>query len=156
MYEIKYGAKYEKGLDVKEIAKRFRAEVKAAQAAGELPKELKLSVKISRYSGGRSIDVKIKACPFPVMNAKRMERELANPHEYIPGVLEPIYNEPARALKAKLSDMLEAYNFDGSESQVDYFHVNFYGGVDFDWTLEKAERDALKELRAAVSVEVSA
>lgn len=61
------GAKYDSSLNVVEIAKRIRADIKAAITAGTIP-AIKTSVRISRYSMGRSIDVTITETPFEVLN----------------------------------------------------------------------------------------
>jgi len=55
------GAKYEDGLDVAEIAKRVRADIKAARKFGELdlPVTAKVSVRIDRYSLGCSLHVHV-------------------------------------------------------------------------------------------------
>ncbi len=145
MYEISYGKKYEKGLDVKEIAKRFREEVAEGVKTGTLPKGLKVSVKISRYSGGRSIDVEVVACPFAVANPERLAVELAQgKNTFLPECHYPILTPAAKELQTKLDGMLQAYNFDGSEIQSDYFHVNFYGNAKISWKLLDLERAAFR------------
>jgi len=127
MSEIAYGAKYDRSLSTTEIARRFRADVAAEKKAGRLPRELKLSVKTRYYSGGSSIDVRIKGLPagFPVRN-----REVAP----TAGTLR--FAPELRELKERLQGLLDAYNFDGSDSMTDYFHVNFYGWVEVDSRLE--------------------
>jgi hypothetical protein len=37
------------------------------------------------------------------------------------------------AILAALKEIHGAYNFDGSDSMVDYYHVNYYGQVEVDW-----------------------
>lgn len=140
------GSKYDGSLDTAEIAKRFRADVKAAEKAGELPKGLKLSVRISRYSGGSSINVDVKdAAGLAIMNPKRVAWDIENPHRFcdMPSDVSALHTEAGRALLQKLELMLGAYNFDKSDSQTDYFHVNFYSTVRFAWELEKAERERI-------------
>lgn len=145
-----YGAKYERGLSTTEIARRFRADVKAAVAAGTLPRGLKLSVRTDYFSGGSSIDVTIVQAPgLRILNPERLELDATN---------QPCYGTPwataeARALDEALTAMLNAYNFDGSDIQSDYFHVNFYGHVNFSSALTDAERSAFLAARAAPTVQ---
>jgi len=145
MYEISYGPKYDKNLSTKQIAAKFRLDVKAGIEAGELPKGLKLSVRYESFSGGSAIRVKIKEVPFRVRNPERVIHDIGNPHEFVPEFHLPSWTPEAKALKDQLEAMLAAYNYDGSEIQVDYFNVKFYGGVDWAWELESGER---KEIEA--------
>lgn len=150
MYEISYGSKYEKGLNITEIAKRVRDDIKAAEKAGALPKGIKTSVRISRYSMGQSLNVTIKAMPgVQVMNRTRLEHDRDFPHRYPEGPGLELHTAEARAVVDALEALVGAYNFNGSEIQVDYFHVNFYGRVDIDWHLERAEREAFLAEKAA-------
>jgi hypothetical protein len=148
MSDIWYGGKYERGLDVADIAKRVRADLKAAVKAGELPKSFKAGVRISRFSGGCSITVTIKVPGVPAVNPARVEFEHDHPHTYCDVAL---FTEEYTALKKKVEAILKAYNFDGSDTQTDYFHVNFYGSVSLDYDAEKAEKAellAMLKLRA--------
>jgi hypothetical protein len=63
-----YGSKYTGWRSSAEVAKDYRADVKAAIKAGELPPGLKLSVKSNSYTGGQSIDVTVREVgdDFPV------------------------------------------------------------------------------------------
>jgi hypothetical protein len=38
-----------------------------------------------------------------------------------------------RAILTALEEIHAAYNFNGSDAMVDYFHVNYYGHVEVDW-----------------------
>jgi len=141
MYEISYGPRYEqsKHLGTKEIAALFRQDVKRAIACGDLPKGLRLSVRIERFSGGSSINVTVKAVPFPLLNPEALRFENERPHTYH---TLPRYTSLATLLLAKLKAMVDAYNYDGSEIQVDYFHVRYYSHVSIAWEAEKAEKEA--------------
>jgi hypothetical protein len=142
-YAIAYGSKYESGLDVAEIAKRIRSEIKAGVKAGELP-NAKYSVTISRYSGGQSLNVSIDNVPFAIANEARVRRDVLEPYAYHSENL-PLHSDEAAALLKRVEVIVGAYNFDGSDSQSDYFHVNFYGDVKFAWSgQEKRETDALR------------
>jgi len=141
MYEVSYGDKYEKGLDIKEIAKRMRVDIKRAVADGELPDE-KYSVRIRRFSGGQSMDVTIKTWDGPVLNHRAIELD----HETRKGAAalgkekyrdlceeyrktERMVPELIKAIKA-LGRLAGQWNHDGSEIQVDYWNVNYYSHVD--------------------------
>jgi hypothetical protein len=143
---IAYGDKYERDLDVDVIAKRVRADIKAAVAAGELP-AAKYSVRISRYSMGRSLTVTVDELPFAVCNPERVRRDVLEPHDRSTLLLR---TEEAQAAMAKVEAIVDAYNFDGSRPQEDYSHVNFYGHVSFggqydrEWTELHAKYDAEK------------
>jgi len=49
------GHKYEGWQDAAVIAKKVRADFKAAQKAGEFPADIKVSVRCHKYSGGQSV-----------------------------------------------------------------------------------------------------
>jgi hypothetical protein len=149
---IAYGSKYERDLDVVEIAKRVRKELKA-----ELPKGTKCSVRIDRFSGGQSISLKVDAVPFPIVNPEYVCREVLEPHTYHQDAIGR-WTPEAVALLAQADAILSAYNFDGSDSQTDYYHVNFYGHADFgdqehtEWVALRAKFEgALAAEKAALS-----
>lgn len=126
-----YGAKYNRDLDIAEIAKALRADIKAGIANGELPKGLETSVRIRRYSGGQSLDVTVTACPaFRCVNPEwaLATFEPTHPnfrsHEH-----RARYTAEAESLLTRLNTMREAYNHDGSDLMADHFDVNFYGNV---------------------------
>ena len=137
-YERQYGARYDRTLTTTEIAKRFREDVKAAQAAGDLPLGLKLSVTTKYFSGGSSIHVVVKAvhAGFRLIPEEWMNRRLTS-SSYPTGTSR--FTEAAADLLKTLERMLAAYNHDGSDSQTDYFDVRFYGSVRFSSDLEQAE-----------------
>src|SRR5512146_560522 len=118
MNEIAYGPKYNKDLNTTQIAAHFRADVKAAQKAGTLPRGLKLSVRTSYFSGGSSIHVGIKAVPFQVLSREWEFNNFSNPNVFQANC--EMYTPAARALIKTLEGMLKAYNFDGSDIQSDY------------------------------------
>jgi len=41
------------------------------------------------------------------------------------------------------------FNFDGSQPQSDYFHVNFYGSVTVDWEAAKLLREKILQEHAS-------
>jgi hypothetical protein len=140
MYEISYGNKYEatKGADLADIAKLVRKDIKAAVATGKLPAGLKASVRIDRFSGGQSLDVTVTEYAGPVLNPARVAAERKNPHDS--HYLEPWMHPTAAAVENTLKAIVGAYNFDGSETMVDYYHVRFYGSVSFAEDLKRRDR----------------
>jgi hypothetical protein len=128
------GSKFDGSLDVAEIAKRLRREIREAIKAGTLPKGLKTSVTIDRFAGGQSCDIRIKALPFPLLNPDWRRSRPASGLD--------LYTGQARDVLDELSRMLGAYNRDNSDSQTDYFDVHFYGHVGVHWEYEKACRAA--------------
>jgi hypothetical protein len=133
------GSKFERGIDVKDIAKLVRTDIKEAIKKGELPKGTKVSVRISRFSGGRSISAYIKHLGEKgVINPAWVKWHDENPHGYH-GDGPPLYTATATQAIKTIEGIMAAYNFDDSDSQVDYFHVNFYGHVEFDYDYRQAD-----------------
>lgn len=141
MYERSYGPKYEPGLDTAEIAKRIRASVKTLVKAGTLPADWKYSVRTDRFAGGSAIRVRATS-PRPIMVMTSDEQWEAQVRGGDPvrhpetGEWVRHYGEShtveAAAVYAILKVEQAAYNFDGSETQVDYWDVNYYGEVNLD------------------------
>lgn len=142
MYERTYGAKYDGSLDVAEIAKLVRKEIKAEIKAGRFPKGLKVSVRIRRFAGGCSLDAEITGVPdgFVIRNPERVKLEAENPNEHYPTCHYPILTEKAEAIEKKIKSIIAAYNHDGSEIQVDYFDVNFYSSTRWDYDLVNEDK----------------
>lgn len=147
------GSKFDKSLTTKEIAARVRKEIKGAVKSSELPKA-KYSVRIDSYSMGSSINIAIKAVPFAVLNPKRVVLEAGDlSYLWRSYNVEARYTAEAATILERVEQMLQSYNFDDSDSMTDYFHVNFYGHVKFDWCEESAERARiLAELNAVQAV----
>jgi hypothetical protein len=122
------GSKYEvtKDLDLAQVAKLVRADIKATQKAGFLPAGLECSVRISRYSMGQSLDVRITAAPFVVYVPEHQVD--ANRDA---GVRCPFLTRSAVAAFDVIEAIVEAYNRDRSDTQSDHFDVRFYGHVEF-------------------------
>ena len=140
MSETHYGNKYDEALGTTEIAKRIRADIKAAVKAGTLPAGIKVSVRTRHFAGGSSIDLDITAFPENTLNLA----------EVAAGEIAPLMlhrfglytSEAARAL-SELEAIMGAYNFDGSDTQTDYFHVKFYGHAGISRELQAAHRAEL-------------
>jgi hypothetical protein len=135
------GTRYERGRDIKEIAKLVRTDIKEAAKKGRIPKRIKTSVRISRYAGGQSLNVYIRHLGGNrVINPAWVKWHNENPHGYF-GDAPPRYTALAIHTRRTIEGIVAAYNFDDSDSQVDYFHCNFYGHVEFDYEMEEADRN---------------
>ncbi len=137
------GPKYDKTLSSTEIAVRVRGDIKAAIIAGNLPRGLKVSVRTKYFAGGSSITCEVTAVPVG-MRALSVEF-LRDEIRSSPWAR---YTHEAKDVLDKIEALLNAYNFDGSDSQSDYFHVNFYTHVKFAFDLEQAERRAIAMVEA--------
>lgn len=128
-----YGNKYDKDLNVVEIAKRIRADIKQAIADGIIP-AIKTSVRISRYSMGRSIDVYITEAPFAVVNPEwAVARASGASVREMDGIGQ--LTAEAKRVRAVVADIRAAYNYDRSDSMTDYYDVNFGGSVSYAWEM---------------------
>ena len=145
-YGYAVGSKYDRSLSTKEIAAKLRAEVKAAIKAGTLPAGTKISVRYRSYSGGSSIDVSVTALPdgFALHNPERIQFEIEHPNEYVVDHHYPTYTPEAKALLATLKAMMDAYNYDRSDIQTDYFDVAFYGHAQYDSDLTRGDYNRIK------------
>jgi hypothetical protein len=139
-----YGGKYAdtKGLSLTDIAKLIRAEVKLARKVakmtakpgavkiadpiGDAPAEVKISVRTQYYSGGGSIDVRIRDIPQEWGWTEVPDDSF---YDHRPRrIATPALKAFAKAIK----DVMSSYNYDGSDAMTDYFDVRFYGHVSDD------------------------
>jgi hypothetical protein len=135
------GTKYDAALDIADIAKKVRADIRAAIKAGTLPKGTKTSVRISRYTGGQRLNVYIKHLGGErVINPAWVKWHDENPTgTYSDGP--PRYTATATAAADTIKAIIREYNFDHSQIEVDYFHNNFFGFVEFDYEFRKADEE---------------
>ena len=132
------GEKYEGGRDTAEIAKKLRVDIKQAVGTGVLPGTVKdYTVRIERFSGGSAIRVNLlNHTHFWAMgtDAYGMERQMLT--------------EEGLAVNKTLEWMVQRYNRDNSDTQVDYWDVDFYHSVNIEtphgqsFRLAEAERKA--------------
>ncbi|MDP2684939.1 MAG: LPD29 domain-containing protein [bacterium] len=125
------GEKYERCIDISEIAKKVRKEIK------EKFPNIKTSVRISRFSGGQSLDVDITGCDFNPVNPEWDSVDYSYPSKQI-------YTDEGLQLLKNIKKIVNQYNFDYSKIEVDYFHVNFYGHVKFDYDFKTKCIETLK------------
>ncbi|WP_333746217.1 hypothetical protein [Streptomyces sp. IBSBF 2950] len=143
---VSYGEKYDevRNMSLTEIAKRIREDIKVARKVAEklgtgsevalvdplaalaaMPKQIKVSVTRDYFSGGGSIDVRIYNLPEKGWGYVQ-ERDMWDKLRWVEG-------PELRGIVTALEKIHRAYNYDGSDAQVDYFHVNYYGHVEVDW-----------------------
>ncbi|MFN3991221.1 MAG: hypothetical protein ACK4IS_13295 [Erythrobacter sp.] len=133
------GAKYDatRDLDIKEIARRMRADI----AALGLAKGIKVSVRIQRYSGGQSIDISVTALPagFKVLSKKAAswKKQFPNRLHDMPCAGRAAQSDELRDLLGKLNAIHSAYNRDNSDRMTDYFDVRYYGDAGLDWQVRR-------------------
>ena len=116
-------------LDIAAIAKMVRADIRDSIKAGNLPKGIKVSVRISRFSMGQSLDATVTACPVQVQTSDFIKHHATNPSEYWEG---PRYTRWAIAIRGHLQRIIAAYNRENVDTMSDYFDVRFYSNVRFD------------------------
>lgn len=126
------GSKYlaTKDLGLAELAQLIREDIKALAIPG-----LKVSVRISRYSMGRSIDIRVTAAPFvarfeDVLHDVNVVEAIVTSRRQ-QGIPMPWLTDEARAVQEALEAIHGSYNFDNSDFQTDYFHTRFAGSVSF-------------------------
>lgn len=174
MYERSHGYKYEeqKGKSLADIAKLIRRDIKQSVTDGLLPgAPVKYSVQTETYSGGGSISVTVRnwAAAWQDCDGYRVTdeplvsgrgRELCRNHfcaaslelqgESRPGAeAHQVLTAEAQAAEMTLKRIHGAYNHDGSDSMVDYFDVNYYGGISFEDARGAAFEAREAEKRAA-------
>lgn len=134
---IEYGDKYAatRSLNTTEVAKLIRQDVKLARKVGvtgeaaaavalrnpigDAPAEIKFRVHTEYFAGGSSITIKIDNIPEQWGFEER-----------------DVYGHPAmmptaalQELADELAALMAPYNYDGSDTQADYWDVRFYAQV---------------------------
>lgn len=142
-YRDYLGEKCDTDLDIAEIAKRVRAEIRDDIKSGRLPAGLKASVRIERFSGGRALNVNLTAAPFAIHDTARLLAERDTPHDVNSWPREA-YTAECRDVLARFKAIAEAYNYDRDDSQSDYFDVHFYLHTGIDWEVDHLAREAAK------------
>lgn len=136
-----YGGKYAntRDLSLTDIAKLIRAEIKVARKVakmtaepgslkvadpiGDTPAEVKIGVRTQYYSGGGSINVTISNIPDAWGWTEVVDSRCLNgqPRRVATGAL--------KALAKAIREIMDSYNYDGSDVMTDYFDKRFYGHV---------------------------
>ena len=140
-----YGTRYAEtsNLSLTDIAKLIRAEIKIAMKLAKvdagpgalavmdpftgIPAGLKIGVRTQYYSGGGSINVTVRGIP-----AEWGWTEEPDYRGYGDGRMREVATPALQALAKAVKGIMNSYNYDGSDSMVDYFDVRFYGHVTDD------------------------
>ena len=131
------GSKFDPTLDIKDIAKELRKDIKKLVKAGFFT-GMKVSVRISRYSMGQSLNVTIIKWDGDIMNAdfvQANDEDRTKLNRYVP--------RAAKAL-AVLKAFAGSRNYDNSDSMTDYYDVNYATSVTFDTEIFEADWAAKK------------
>jgi hypothetical protein len=135
---MSYGSKYDASLSRKDVAALVRKEIRAAIKAGSLP-----PVKVSVRVDDSSIDAVVTSVPTSLRLFNPAHLKFYEEHPYdVPEHSIPRYTSEATAVLEAVKGMLDAYNYNLSDTQVDYHNVNFCSSVKFDWKSECARRTA--------------
>ena len=143
--EVK-GEKYAEtaDLDIKEIAKLVRKELKKKFPAKD---GWKWGVRISRYSGGQSLNIKIKSVPEgqKIFNLEYLAYEAD--YQYLRIHEVPMYESEITEALEYAEEVTSCFNRKNIDSMSDYFDVHFYSSVGVDWDLAfKAKEEEKKPL----------
>lgn len=133
------GEKYDDALSITQCAARIRADIKEAVRTGALPSGT-YSV---RTAHGRSINVRISHIPFMIPNRQRVCFDLHHPNVNVSMTVIPHLSDLGNALVDKVKKIVTAYQRDNSDTMTDYFDVNFYEDVTFDWEWKTKQREAM-------------
>lgn len=121
-----YNSKYNRDLSIADITKAIRADLKA-----EFP-GWKFSVRKNRYN---SIAVEIQFAPVSLFNPEWVKQTKEENYCYN----EERFSILGKKLWNKIEQIADSYNFDGSDIQSDYFHVNYYLHVTIDYYFQCSE-----------------
>lgn len=131
------GELYEKTKDLSttEIAKLIRKEIRQ-----KFP-DIKVSVRTEYFSGGSSIDVKImdwnKNPIHPNYDHLKLVDNITNPY----------YTEEATKLLEEIQAIGDKYRFSDCDGMIDYYNVNFWFSVEFDYTFRDRMYQKNRELK---------
>lgn len=142
------GRKYQEtqNMDIAQIAKLIRNDIRDAIKKKKLPSHPKYSVTIERYSMGQSVTVRVtNILPLRIMNEQAVVNELSYTSFHGPRL-----NQAGKNLDNILTDICRQYGFDNSDSMTDYFHSRFHTHIslqtDPEYNLIKSEYEQRKEI----------
>lgn len=113
-----------------EIAKNVREDIKEATHAGYLPQGFKYSLKVDKFAGGSAIRTKIYGAS-----------DILDTHDVDTRWGRLVPNADYRELVNRVSNLIDAYNYNDSDAQTDYFNTAFYSTVE----IASASDEKLKE-----------
>jgi hypothetical protein len=106
----------------KQIAQAIRADIKAAKQAGEIPNDVKVSV--------RSNHLAVRIVLSGWTDAQVWERK-----QGIDGYARKEWTDEAAVVCYKVEKIRNAYNKECVNGMIDYFNVYYYGNTEWDWSL---------------------
>lgn len=126
--------------DAADIAKRIRQDIKAMLPPGFKPSMF--TVRSSKYSMGQSIKIGVKEVPegFRLYESEAIEDQYGDKRY-------PMTRDAVALLKA-LKAIGNAYRYDNSDSQSDYFDTNFYFDAGYDDDLLRQQRGMAENAKA--------
>ncbi len=126
------GKNYDKtaNLSINEISKMIKKELSIEYT------DWKFSVKLDKFSGGQSITVDIKDMPYNPYSEK-VDYAFKNDEHPNLSYNDEYYNETYLKDESKINHILNQYNFDDSNSQIDYFHSRYYSHLRISEDIKK-------------------
>lgn len=120
------GDRYDKDMSTVDIAKIIRKEIKK-----KFPK-IKTSVRSERFAGGTAIDVIISDTGFNPINPEW------DPRNWTGNLItNPRYTERGKKLLERIKSLCERFRMSDCDGMVDYFRVNFWLDVKYDYGSER-------------------
>ncbi len=119
--------------DVKTIASRVRSFVRKMREAGQIPNDVKISVRKEHHN---SLRLSLTDLPDTVSlyNPAYLQFLIDNP-ESQPFTTIQRYSDEVTNLIEFVNSFVDQFNYNNSDTMTDYFDVNFYGGrLDVDWS----------------------
>ncbi len=111
------GINYEIGLDIAEIAKLIRKQLK-----NDFP-QANFSITSKRYSGGQSLTIALmEDIEHPFKDGTTGYEQIN--HYYIDS--NDKLTDRAKTMLKRAVSLANSFNFNDSDGQIDYFHTNFY------------------------------
>ena len=108
------GAKYTGWIDAAIAAKEIRKDIKSAQKNGQIPVDVKVSVKTRKYAGGQAIDVVLTGWNSEAVWGPCVEERSGMTYA-------------AKRVWDKIEEIRSAFNRNDSDLMTDYFDVVYYG-----------------------------
>lgn len=139
-----YGSKYTGFQPAAQVSKQVRADLKTAQKAGEIPGDIRFSVKSQSYSMGQSVRVEVQG-----RSAERIW--YYEDVEYPAGFTRPErrMHAEAKEIEKRVFAIANAYNRDRSDSMVDYFDVMYHCFAEWESDWSRKHREQRAAVRAA-------
>jgi hypothetical protein len=133
-----YGGRYDSALSTTDICKRIRQHLKNEARKNPLFTGARFSVRKEHHS---SIRIEAVEMGFNPLNPEYIQLE----KEHGKTFGESWLSINGKAFMDRIEAIADSYNFDGSDVQSDYYHVNFYlhTAINFDFTRQcQAELEA--------------